>query len=206
VSPTNSSVSVWVKRLIDGDKNLPVEKLWERYYQRLVRLARGKLGSRPRRVADEEDVALSAFDSFCNGATAGRFPQLNDRDNLWRLLVAITARKAYQLNLKNQRKKRGGNRVLDEAAIGRDNQDDTKAFGLEQFISYEPTPEFAIQAAEEYELLLSRLPDDGLRQVAHWKMEGFTNDEIATKQGCAPRTIERRLSLIRSIWDTAESQ
>src|SRR6185436_2726764 len=105
MSLSNSSVSVWVKRLIDGEKNLPVEKLWERYYQRLVRLARGKLGSRPRRVADEEDVALSAFDSFCKGATDGRFPELNDRDNLWRILVTITARKAYQLNLKNQRKK-----------------------------------------------------------------------------------------------------
>jgi DNA-directed RNA polymerase specialized sigma24 family protein len=202
MSPTNSSVSVWVKRLIDGDKNLPVEKLWERYYQRLVRLARGKLGSRPRRIADEEDVALSAFDSFCKGVTAGRFPQLKDRDNLWRLLVTITARKAYQLNLKNQRKKRGGNRVLDEAAFGRDNPYDPNVLALEQFIGYEPTPEFAVQAAEEYELLLARLPDDGLRQVAQWKMEGFANDEIATKLGCAPRTIERRLSLIRSLWDS----
>lgn len=201
----NSSVSVWVKRLIDGDKNLPVEKLWERYYQRLVRLARGKLGSRPRRSADEEDVALSAFDSFCKGATDGRFPQLNDRDNLWRILVTITARKVYQLNLKNQRQKRGGNRVLDEAAFGQDNHGDASVLGLEQFIGYEPTPEFAVQAAEEYENLLARLPDDDLRQVAQWKMEGFTNEEIATKHGCAPRTIERRLSLIRSHWDSAKS-
>ena len=51
----------------------------------------------PRVAADEEDVALSAFDSFCRGAQRGRFPQLDDRDNLWRLLVVITSRKAVDL-------------------------------------------------------------------------------------------------------------
>ena len=46
-----------------------------------------------RRAADEEDVALSAFDSFCRGAEQGRFPQLDGRDDLWHLLVVITVRK-----------------------------------------------------------------------------------------------------------------
>jgi hypothetical protein len=55
-----------------------------------------------RRVADEEDVALSAFDSFCAGAERGRFPDLKDRDNLWALLVTITARKAADLAQHNQ--------------------------------------------------------------------------------------------------------
>src|ERR1700693_2241291 len=67
----NASVSAWVQRLSGGDKGLPVEKLWERYYGRLVALARAKLGGLPRRVADEEDVAFSAFDSFCQGALGG---------------------------------------------------------------------------------------------------------------------------------------
>jgi len=63
-------------------------KLWERYFRRLVGLARKKLRAAPRRAADEEDVALSAFDSFCRGAKLDRFPQLHDRLDVWQLLVA----------------------------------------------------------------------------------------------------------------------
>src|SRR5207253_6336257 len=86
----------------------PPQRLWERYFRRLVGLARRKLQDTPRGAADEEDVALSAFDCFCRGAARGLFPQLADRDNLWRLLVTLTARKALQLTRRQPRPKRGG--------------------------------------------------------------------------------------------------
>ena len=82
MSNGQSSVSVWVEQLRAGDKGLPVEKLWERYFERLVVVARNNLGKLPRCVSDEEDVALSAFGSFCEGALRGRFPKLNDRTDL----------------------------------------------------------------------------------------------------------------------------
>src|SRR4051794_12636924 len=90
------SVSRWIGELKGGDP-AAAQPLWDRYYARLVRLARVKLRrSRPRGAeADEEDAALSAFESFCTGMARGRFPQLADRDDLWRLLVVITARKAW---------------------------------------------------------------------------------------------------------------
>ncbi len=56
---------------------------------------------------------------------------------------------------------------------------------LEQVIGHAPTPEFALQVVEEADRLLGRLPDSGLQQVAIWKMEGYTNAEIAAKLGCA---------------------
>jgi DNA-directed RNA polymerase specialized sigma24 family protein len=31
-------------------------------------------------------------------------------------------------------------------------------------------------------------------------MEGYTNQEIAAKLGCALRSVERRLRLIRALW------
>src|SRR5262249_9759250 len=71
------------------------EALWRRYFARLVGLARARLAA-TRRLgadADEEDAALSAFNSFCDGAARGRFPILGDRDDLWRLLVVLTSRK-----------------------------------------------------------------------------------------------------------------
>src|SRR6516165_4658105 len=93
---SSGDVTLWFRRLESGDR-AAVQQLWESYYRGLVRLARKKLGGLPRRSADEEDVALSAFDSFCRGAEQGRFPLLEDRDDLWQLLVMITTRKAIDL-------------------------------------------------------------------------------------------------------------
>src|SRR5262245_47235933 len=90
------SVTHWLALLRAGEQGA-AQPLWELYWARLVSLARRKLGEVPRRVADEEDVALSAFDSFCRRAQLGCFPQLSDRDDLWQLLVVLTARKAARL-------------------------------------------------------------------------------------------------------------
>src|SRR5579883_1417686 len=101
------SVTRWLGQLKAGDPQA-AQQLWERYFQRLVGLARKKLHGAKRQVADEEDVALSAFDTFCRGAEQGRFPRLEDRDNLWNILVLLTARKARHLVRDEGRHKRGG--------------------------------------------------------------------------------------------------
>lgn len=187
--PGDGSVTHWL-RLLQGGDLAAAQHLWNRYFQRLVELAQGKLRHAPRRVADEEDVALSAFDSFCRGAAQGRFPQLRDRDNLWRLLVVITARKAAHLMRDQQRQKRASPTAQPAAEAE-----------LCQLIGTEPDPQFALQVAEELERLLAALGDQELRCVALRKMEGFTNEEVATELGCAPRTVERKLQLIRAIWE-----
>ena len=40
-----------------------------------------------------------------------------------------------------------------------------------------------------------------LRMIALWKLEGFTNEEIAKRIGFAQRTVANRLELIRKIWE-----
>ena len=60
--------SAWIDRLKQGDP-ASAEEIWKRYYERLVRLARQKLLAGKRRAADEEDIVLSAFDSFFRGPT-----------------------------------------------------------------------------------------------------------------------------------------
>jgi DNA-directed RNA polymerase specialized sigma24 family protein len=145
-------------------------------------------------------VALSAFDSFCRGADEGRFPQLHDRDDLWQLLVAITAHKALDLVRREGRQKRGGGAVLDEAALVDHVRGEVEVAGLEQVLGREPSPEFALQVAEECKCLLDSLGDDTLRSVALRKMEGHSNHEIAAQLGCAPRTVARKLRRIRTLW------
>jgi hypothetical protein len=92
-SKTEQSVTLWIESLKDGDAEA-ARALWGRYFETLVGLARARLKGMPHAVADEEDAALSAFDSFCRGAARGRYPRLEDRDDLWKLLVVITERKA----------------------------------------------------------------------------------------------------------------
>jgi DNA-directed RNA polymerase specialized sigma24 family protein len=195
------SVTHWIGYLKQGD-NSAAQPLWERYFDRLVRLARGRLAGGRALAADEEDVALSAFDSFCRAAAAGRFPSLADRDDLWKILVVLTVRKAVNLRKRSRRKKRGGGLVLDENALA-----GTTLWldeGLDATLSDEPTPELATAVAEQCRLMLHVLdredPTATLRRVALWKLEGYTNKEIATKLGCAQRTVANRLELIRSLW------
>jgi DNA-directed RNA polymerase specialized sigma24 family protein len=179
---SEGSVTRWVTALKGGNKAAS-QALWERYHRQLVTLARKKLRAASRREADEEDVVQNAFHSFFRGVAGGRFPDLHDRDNLWRLLVVITARKAIKQIARETRM----NPEWEETAIA-------------EVVGDEPTPAFAAQVTEEYQRLLDRLGDETLCRVAIWKMEGLTNDEVANQLACSRRTVARKLDTIRIIW------
>jgi len=129
---TADSVSTWIEQLKSADP-VAAEKLWGRYFSRMVALARARLRGRPNRAADEEDAALSAFDTFCRRAAAGRFPDLHDRDGLWRLLFTLTERKAASLARHEGRQRRGGGATVGEADLG-----DPAGGGLDTFAGREP--------------------------------------------------------------------
>ncbi len=195
------SVTRWINDLKGGELDA-AQPLWERYFADLVRLARARLRATPRTAADEEDVALSAFDSFCTGVARGRFPRLDDRNDLWRVLVTLTGRKAADQALRERCQKRGGGRVRSEAELaGGGPEGDANPFG--QVAGPEPTPEFAAMVAEEYRRLLKTLGDETLRQIALGRMEGDTNGEIAARLGCSLRTVTNKLTLIRKRWEAA---
>lgn len=189
-------VTVWLQQLKAGDP-AAAKPLWDGYFARLVALARARLRTLPRAVADEEDVALSAFDSFCRGAGAGRFPRLDDRDDLWQVLFVITTRKAIGLVRHETREKRGGKVNIVPAGAASDSSPD----GLAAVAAAGPPPELVVEVTEECARLLNLLGDGQLRQVAIWKMEGYTNAEIAGKLNRSIPTVERKLAAIRTIWE-----
>jgi DNA-directed RNA polymerase specialized sigma24 family protein len=196
---SSDQVTCWILRLAKGDETA-APAIWKRYFHRLVSLARGKLEGTPQRASDAEDVALSAMNSFFRGAEKGRFPCLADRDELWRLLVTITARKAVAERRRQHAKKRGNAKVRGESAfLGA--SEPTDARGIEQVLSKEPAPELAAMIAETCRVLLERLDEAPLRTVALLKMEGFTNEEIAARLDCTSRTVERKLNRIRAQWE-----
>ena len=190
------SITQWISGIREGRSTAALQ-LWQRYVERLVRLARQKLRDVPRRAADEEDVVIDAFDSFCRCVRQGRFPRLADRDDLWQVLVMLTARKAADQRKYAQRQRRGLGRNRGESAFLGENGEPG---GIDRIVGSEPTPEFAELVSEEFRRLLDVLDDETLRTVAIAKMEGYTNEEIAQRLDVKPRTIERKLHLIRALW------
>ncbi len=198
-SSTDQSVTVWLGQLRVGD-SAAAQQLWQRYVERLIRLAHRKLGDLPRRVADEEDVALAAFHDFLRGVEDGRFTRLDDRDDLWQVLVMLTERKAIGLRRHVQAEKRGDGQVIGESKLDLRCSLSTAGAGIGQLAGCDPTPVFALQVQEEFSRLYGLLTDDTLRQVAQGKLEGYTNQELAERLGIALRAVERKLQLIRRLW------
>ncbi len=191
----DDTITHWITHLKQGDDDA-AEKLWARYFHRLVGLARTRLRGAPRRAADEEDVALSAFHSLCRGAERDRFPNLHDRDSLWPLLVVLTVRKACNLVTHEQRLKRGGGHVRSEEEL---HAMSDESAGLDRFLSEDPDPAALAMLNEQCQILLEQLDADQ-RAIAMARLEGRTVKEIAAQLGCGLRTVERRLKLIRLIW------
>ncbi len=192
---TDGSITCWISRLRAGDV-AAAQGLWELYFRPMVELARRRLGAVPRRAADEEDAALSAFNSFCAGARGGRFPRLADRHNLWPLLAAITDHKCADLVRREARLKRGGRLTA------------VPVSDFDQIAGRELPPEIAVQAAEELErrlVQLDRAGDPDLRPVALARLAGEPVTAIAARLGCVRRTVERKLNLIVRLWSEGGS-
>jgi DNA-directed RNA polymerase specialized sigma24 family protein len=194
--------SEWsVSRLLEGFKaadDAAVRSLWERYCDRLVRLARQKLRNTPRRVADEEDIALSAFHSLYQGARRGHFPALANRDGLWARLVFITAQKAADWVVHARRQKRGGGKVRGDSALGSDPAGSHEG-GFDRILARSPGPATLNVWAEAYGRLLDCLGEGTLRQIAELRVQGYTLEEIAERLGLARRTVHRKIDLIRKV-------
>ncbi len=178
--------------------------VWGRYFQELLALARNHLSARIRCREDEEDVLQSMYKSFCVRQRRGDF-DLANRDQLWNMLVQITLRKARNAANRHLQGKRDVRREdVDPSADDPDG--DRMVTILDRIDSDGPTPAEAALLNEALEQRFQMLKDPGLRQIAFWKLEGYTNEEIAKKLECTLRTVERKLGRIRGYWGIGEAQ
>lgn len=194
------SVTGWLHSLRDGDE-VAAEELWNRFFRRLSTAAARKLRQGSVRVVEGEDVALDALDSFCRRMDAGEFPELHDRDGLWRLLLTMTENKAINQIRHERAQKRGAGQVRGDSiffAAGPGEQ----AGGFDRFASIEPTPDDVAVMTETLSELLCRLTD-GQREIAIKKMQGYSNREISDQISLSVATVERRLNQIRREWSEA---
>lgn len=177
------SVTQWIVQAKSGDSDA-AQKLWDRYFERLVRLADQKLHLVPKQESDEEDVAIQALGSFFDKAKRGRFPRLQDRNDLWSLLASIVEHKALKVRSRHNAKKRGGGQQR-----------------LDVDLSLHADPNFDTLDTLSLELreLMAGL-DERLRQIVIMILYGFTNAEIAKELNVTERTIERKRLIVRRRW------
>ena len=186
----SENVSHWIDQAKEGD-SVAAHQLWRHYFDRLVRSVRQNLRGQNRGMSDEEDIVVSVFESFYRAAENGRFPELSGRDDLWRLLLKMSARKIVDKRRHDQRQRRGAG----AAVRSLDDRGDDEA--VLQVIGDEPSPEMVVMMTESLERLMKHLGDGQLQEIAVGKLEGFSNAELAQRLECSERTIERRLHLIR---------
>ncbi len=177
-------ITVWLEQVKDDGNEEAFEKIWAKYFSNLVRLARKKVAASPAKSADEDDIVQSALTSFYFRARSGRYPDLNDRNGLWKLLLSITLTKARALARKEGRRRE----ILQ------------REFSGQSFLAGEPTPEFAAEMADQLQHLMDRLNSDLLHKIAVGKLEGYSNQEIAGRVKKSVPTVERKLRLIRELW------
>ena len=197
---TEASLITWYNKQVESE-SIALQRLWDTYFHRMVRLARRRLVGSKREIRDEEDIALSAFQSFCRGLRRGKFSEnfpdaTPDDDNLWPLLVALTLNKAVDEIRRQQRLKRGGS----------ERNADSAGELLDQLTGSEPDPQLVAVAEETMQRLMGLLDATGnedLREIVVASFGGDSPQQIARRNGCTARTVQRKLKTARAIWESA---
>jgi RNA polymerase sigma factor (sigma-70 family) len=182
------------KLLLDlkhGDHDA-AQVLWDRTVERIAAAARKRLTALGIRAVDEDDVAVDVFASLCRGAGQGRFPRLEDRNDLWQVLMMLTRQKVVDQRRRQQPE-------WTESALAPALTDDTEARAIDLVQGDEPHPDVVVTAVDELERLLSAL-DQERRTISLLKLEGYNHGEIAQRLGISLRSVERKVALIKKKW------
>ena len=191
------SVTRIIRKMQKGDAE-EADVLWDRFYTRLTKLVRNRLSLQNKSLADEEDVALQSLSELFKGLLEGKYPGLDNRESTWSLLVTVAARNVVDEVNKEQRLKRGGGNVLRETEVG---ALDETAF-LDNLPSDVNTPDMQVMITERCAEMLESLGDRTLQSIAVMKTAGASNQEVARALGLSLRSVERRLSDIRTRWSS----
>jgi DNA-directed RNA polymerase specialized sigma24 family protein len=183
----DGSLTAFLRQLGAGDA-ASAEALWQQFFPRLVRLARGTLARHAQGTADAEDAAQSALISLWRRAGRGDLRSL-DGEGLWALLATITHRKSLRRVRAAMTQKRGGGRVKSATDLG---DGETP---VDEILAVLPAHDVDLICEE----LLLALPDD-VRPFAVLRIVGHTHAEIAGQLGCSVRKVERKLQLVRRMW------
>jgi len=189
------SVSKAIVSFVESEEDA-ARLIWDRFFERLRNFADGKIYPRHRRLFDGEDIASSALITLMDGLRDKKFPALQNRGQLWQMLVIITTRKILNSAKFHDREKRGGGKVKGASAIERG----AEIKMLNGLFAQNSDPAAFVEFELTCQELLNALPDEGYRRITLMRLEGFSNKEIALKIGCSSRTIDRKLDAVALVW------
>lgn len=187
------SITLLFQQLREGDPD-SANRLWERFFDKLVAYASSQMEHANRRVSDEEDIACGVMTALCARADQCRLPTISNREDLWHILLSWTRHDVIDHVRRDKRQKRGGGNVRGDSYY------DSPLRSWSEALDSSPAPDLIAEMQEQYEGLLELLPNTVLREIAIDKMCGLTNGQIAAKLELTPRSIERKLALIRRHW------
>lgn len=189
----SNSVSIFISQLKERDPSA-TQAIWNRFFQRLLPLARSRLRGVSDRALSEEDILVSVFDRFFSAAAEGRFAKLQDRDDLWQILLMLMNHRIVEHYRHAKALKRGGDLTdrFDDLAV--------KQSVPHELADLEPGPEVIAAFNDSLSVAISSLADEKTREVALFKLEGYENTEIAAKMDISLSSVERKLRVIRESW------
>jgi RNA polymerase sigma factor (sigma-70 family) len=183
------SITQWLSKLQTGQSQA-AEPIWERYQAKLVAIASKQLEENPDPSVDGEDLVQSAFLNVCLAVRSGKYPDIDNRKDLWGLLYIATVNRIRQ-------------HYRQQNALKRSHLSSVQA--IDPAILEELQSPFAqAQAADLLEYLLSRLdledPSHALRKIALLYLEEHSASSIAKMLHKRKTSVLISLRLIRSIW------
>ncbi len=187
------SITLWFEQLRRGNPDAAA-KLWDQFFDRIVSYAKRQMAGSNRRIADEEDIAANVMAALCRCAERGKLPAIENRDDLWRILLSWARHDIADHGRADRRLKRGSGQVRGDSIFK------TEGGGFDRLAGVTMPADVIYEMTEQWLLLLAKLPSDSLRCVALRRLYGFTVSEIALELDVSPRTVERKLELIRSLW------
>ena len=163
--------------------------LFDRYCEKLMRLAKRRIGQRMTSRVDPEDVIQSAFRTFFVHVRNDEFT-FEGEDDLFKLLVRLTVNKALRQVAHHRAGKRDPNKEIVQASDDRDI--------LANLTAHDPPPEVEVAMLDELERFLSQLPEFD-RRVLELKLQGHSTTEIAEALNSYDRKIRRVLERIEAL-------
>ena len=195
------SVTKWLAAFKEGDERA-TQEIWERYRRLLVSLADRWLGSDARKTADEDDIAQSAFIQCWKQVKAEKYPQLQNRDDLEKILRDLVRKRVSDQRREQRAQKRGSGDVRGESAV-LSPYDPSGAPGMGGVAETNVlSPDEQAEFHSTFGRLFASLTD-AEREIAFARLEDFTvtDKELATRFDCSVSLIRLRLKTIRKKWN-----
>ena len=185
------SVTRWLQRLQAGESGA-AQAIWDRFYQRVVRFAELQMKRNADRAVDGEDIAQSAFRAVYHAVMNGRYPDMDNRQELWQLLI-VSIRNRVRRHFRDIHTQK---RMVNEKGLLL-MQDRLNAIELSGPVAQ---AELADLLAMLLRVLDQEDPTGELRQIALLQLEEYSASAIARKLKRRKSYILQRVRMIRILW------